>query len=202
LFGLPEAAGFALAGGSALVALGVVDRQTHDLDAFVAARPGTPPGDVRPLAAAFIAALTAEGWVVELGRDHDTFVRLVAMVDDETIEVDLAVDSPPLFPLQSVDGIPSLTAEDLAARKVLATLDRAEGRDFTDLWVLSERLGRIDCIQWAQRLDSGVIENDVADAFTRLGRIADDELPCASVDRSTVRAWFAEWVSELRRSTA
>lgn len=38
LFGLPESAGFAMAGGSALVALGVIDRPTRDLDAFVAAR--------------------------------------------------------------------------------------------------------------------------------------------------------------------
>lgn len=38
LFGVPEAAGFALAGGSAIVSLGLVDRQTRDIDAFVAAR--------------------------------------------------------------------------------------------------------------------------------------------------------------------
>lgn len=40
LFGLPESPGFALAGGSALVLLGVIDRPTRDLDAFVAARAG------------------------------------------------------------------------------------------------------------------------------------------------------------------
>ena len=61
LFDLPDSGGFALAGGSALVALGVVDRLTRDLDAFIAAEPGNPPGDVRPLAASFTAALAAEG---------------------------------------------------------------------------------------------------------------------------------------------
>jgi len=133
LFELPDSDRFALAGGSALVALGIVDRLTRDLDAFIAAEPRNPPGDVRPLARSFTAALTTEGWTVEFVRDHVTFARLLTTLDDETIEVDLAVDSPPLFPLQQVDGIPTLRAEDIAARKILAILDRSEGRDFTDL---------------------------------------------------------------------
>ena len=201
LFDLPDSDGFALAGGSALVALGVVDRLTRDLDAFIAAEPGNPPGDVRPLATSFTAALAAEGWTVVLVRDHVTFARLLATLDDETIEVDLAVDSPPLFPLQQVDGIPALTAEDLAARKVLAILDRTEGRDFTDLWALSTRLGRAECIAWAQQLDSGVSEHDVADAFARLDRLDDDELPCIPAERSAARDWFTGWTSELRPTT-
>ena len=132
-----------------------------------------------------------------LVRDHVTFARLLATLDHETIEVDLAVDSPPLFPLQQVDGIPALTAEDLAARKFLAILDRTEGRDFTDLWALSTRLGRAECFAWAQQLDTGVSEHDIADPFARLGRLGDDELPCSVVDRAAVRTSFVEWISEL-----
>ncbi len=52
LFALPEARGFALARGSALLALGTIDRPTRDIDAFVSAKPETPPGDVGPLVAA------------------------------------------------------------------------------------------------------------------------------------------------------
>jgi hypothetical protein len=200
LFGLPDSDGFALAGGSALVALGVVDRLTRDLDAFIAAEPGNPPGDVRPLATSFTAALAAEGWTVELVRDHVTFARLLATLGEETIEVDLAVDSPPLFPLQQVDGIPALTAEDLAARKILAILDRTEGRDFTDLWALSTRLGRAECVGWAQQLDS-VSEHDIADAFHRLKRLGDDELPCIPAERQATRVWFTSWTTELRPPT-
>lgn len=50
LFGLAEARGFVLAGGSALVAHGAVDRETRDIDAFVQALPTQPPGDVTALA--------------------------------------------------------------------------------------------------------------------------------------------------------
>lgn len=46
LFSLPEAAGYALAGGAALVVQQIVDRDTRDLDAFIAATPGPSPGTV------------------------------------------------------------------------------------------------------------------------------------------------------------
>lgn len=198
LFGLPESAGFALAGGSALVALGVIDRPTRDLDAFVAAHAGDPPGDVGPLATALDAALIGSGWGVEVVRRHQTFVRLVASNGDESIEVDLAVDSPPTFPVQMVDGIPVLASQDLGARKVLAVLDRAEGRDFTDLWILAREHGRAEIIVWARQLDAGVTTGQIAAAFDHLDRLHDDELPCEGPDRSAVRAWFASWSERLR----
>ena len=102
-----------------------------------------------------------------------------------------------MFPLQQVDGIPALAAEDLAARKILAILDRTEGRDFTDLWARSARLGRAECVGWAQQLDNGVSEHDVAESFTRLERLGDDELPCLPPKRAAVRTWFVGWIHEL-----
>lgn len=200
LFGLPESAGFALAGGSALVALGVIDRPTRDLDAFVAAQREDPPGDVSPLVDAFESALAGHGWSVEVIRRHTTFARFVATFDGGTIEIDLAVDSPPLFPIEHVDEVPTLAPEDLAARKVLAVLDRAEGRDFTDLWTLAQRCGRDECIAWAQQLDPGVTDTSVAHAFDQLARLRDDELPCPAREQPDVRQWFAEWSRELRRN--
>ncbi len=198
LFGLPESTGFALAGGSALVALGVIDRPTRDLDAFVAARAGDPPGDVGPLAATFSATLAGAGWDVEAVRQHQTFVRLVASRDDDSIEVDLAVDSPPIFPVEVVNGIPTLAPQDLAARKVLAVLDRAEGRDFTDLWTLAREHGQTETIAWVRQLDDGVSASQIAAAFDQLTRLRDDELPCESSDRPIVREWFTTWSEHLR----
>jgi len=199
LFGLPESAGFALAGGSALVALGVIDRPTRDLDAFVAAQHEDPPGDVSPLVDAYESALVGHGWSVEVIRRHATFARLVATLDGGTIEIDLAVDSPPLFPIGHVDDVPTLAPEDLAARKVLAVLDRAEGRDFTDLWVLSRRFSTDECIAWARQLDNGVDHGEIANAFGRLNRLHDDELPCRLRDRPAVRRWFEDWGEALAR---
>lgn len=197
LFALPEAQGFALAGGSALLALGAIGRATRDIDAFVAARPETPPGDVGPLVAALCSRLLAGGWAVTVDRELVTFARLVARRDDEAVEVDLAVDSPPLFPLEVVNGLPVLSGQDLAARKVLAILDRAEGRDFTDLRALAERYSQAECIRWAKELDAGIRTADIARAFTKLERLRDAELPCPPEAVSPVRTWFARWSTDL-----
>ena len=57
LFDLPEATGYALAGGAALIIRKVVTRETRDLDAFIGARPGPDPGTVDALANALLGAL-------------------------------------------------------------------------------------------------------------------------------------------------
>lgn len=197
LFELPEARGFALAGGSALLALGTIDRPTRDIDAFVAAKAETPPGDVGPLVAALRVRLLAEGWAVTIDREFVTFARLVVTRDGDAVEIDLAVDAPPLFPLEVIDGLPVLSGPDLAARKVLATLDRAEGRDFTDLRALAERYSQAECIRWAHDLDAGVRTSDIAGAFTKLTRLGDADLPCRAEAVPSLRTWFGEWSTDL-----
>ncbi len=54
---LPEAEGFALAGGAALILRGIVDRCTHDLDFF-----GTAKEPVAALAAATERAVDTAGF--------------------------------------------------------------------------------------------------------------------------------------------
>jgi hypothetical protein len=73
LFSLPEAAGYALAGGAALVVQQIVDRDTRDLDAFIAATPGPAPGTVDLLADAFTQAAPRAGWTLQTIRRHPTF---------------------------------------------------------------------------------------------------------------------------------
>lgn len=62
LFALPEAEGFALAGGAALLAHGTIERPTRDIDAFAGAKAGPTPGDVRPLSHALATPLSEDGW--------------------------------------------------------------------------------------------------------------------------------------------
>ncbi len=197
LFDLPEARGFALAGGSALLALGTIDRPTRDIDAFVAATAETPPGDVGPLAAALRNRLLADGWSVTIDRELTTFARFIVTRDGDAVEIDLAVDSPPLFPLEVVDDLPVLSGPDLAARKVLAILDRAEGRDFTDLKALAEQFSKDDCIRWALQLDDGIRTSDVAAAMAKLERLQDADLPCSPMVAPSLRGWFGRWTADL-----
>ncbi|MGH1506352.1 MAG: nucleotidyl transferase AbiEii/AbiGii toxin family protein [Acidimicrobiales bacterium] len=198
LFSLPEAAGYALAGGAALLAAGTIDRPTRDLDAFIAATPTQPPGDVTTLAATLIETLEANGWTVTIVRRHQTFHRLNAARHDDWVEIDLAVDSPRLFPTTTIDGIPMLDPRDLAARKILAILDRAEGRDFTDLEALQRDHPSTAIIDWARQLDPGLAHTDIARAFEQLERLDDSELPTA--DPAATRRLFDEWADELQKA--
>ena len=141
LFSLPGATGFALAGGTALLLSGAIERPTRDIDAFMAAQPGIDHGNVQPLADELAAAL--------------------------------------------------------AARKILAILDRAEGRDFTDLHTLSQRHQRDGIIAWAQQLDAGLTASAITHSFSHLDRLDDSELPTEEPD--VIRDVFADWSRELRR---
>lgn len=197
LFSLPTASHFVLAGGSALVVHGAIRRPTRDIDAFVAATAQTPPGDVTPLATELQSNLEAAGWTITIIRSHPTFTRLIATDDTTSVEVDLAVDSPPLFPVKVIDDLPVLATQDLAARKVLAIIDRAEGRDFTDLDALQHALGRDNCVRWAQQLDSGITTSAIAQGFTSINRLADSELPTSSP--ASTRKTFSDWTHELNQ---
>ena len=104
LFDLPEAEGYALAGGAALILRQVITRETADLDAFIAARPGPDPGSVDALAETFATTAQRFGWTVETARRNPTFCRYFVTSGEDRTEVDLAVDSPPLELPEVVDG--------------------------------------------------------------------------------------------------
>jgi hypothetical protein len=197
LFSLPGAAGYALAGGAALVVQQIVDRDTRDLDAFIAATPGPAPGTVDLLADAFTEAAQRAGWSLQTIRRHPTFCRFILHRDDDIVELDLAVDSTLLEPPRAIDGIPVLTPLDLAARKVLAIIDRLEARDYTDLYALAHLVGQQICIDSALSMDAGLSINAIAEAFERVDRIPDDRFPDRATDAATTRRFFTTWSHDL-----
>ena len=198
LFDLPEANGYALAGGAALILRRVITRETNDLDAFIAARPGPDPGTVDALAEAFAAAAVGREWIVETARRNATFCRYFIMSGEERTEVDLAVDSPPLAPPEAIDGLPVLTSLDLAGRKVLAIIDRLEARDYTDLHALAGIVGRHTCIEVAMSMDAGLRTSHIADAFERVATISDPRFPPGTEDPSLIKTYFLDWADTLR----
>lgn len=123
---LPESGQFALAGGAALIVVGVVERPTSDLDFFV-----PYPENVSGLLDAAHAALEAAGMEVERTAEGPTFARLQVSAGGDTTQVDLASDYRLRPPTVTEDGL-VLTEEELAADKVLALAARAEPRDFVD----------------------------------------------------------------------
>ena len=84
---LPESGQFALAGGAALIVVGVVERPTNDRDFFA-----PYPQHVSGLVDAAQAALEAAGMEVERTAEEPTFARLQVSVGGDTTQVDLASD--------------------------------------------------------------------------------------------------------------
>jgi hypothetical protein len=88
-FELPEASDFLLA-GAALIATGLSERATQDLDFFG----GDLATGITVAADALEAACIARGWAVTRVHDSTTFRRIVVQDGNEELLVDLAVDSP------------------------------------------------------------------------------------------------------------
>lgn len=94
---------------------------------------------------------------------------------------------------------PTLAPEELAGRKLLALLGRAEARDFTDVCVLAQRFDKQEFVTRAAEVDSGFDERVLAQMMAALGRFSDDELPATLDQVPLIRAFFAEWAQELAR---
>jgi hypothetical protein len=151
-FTLPGSAGFAVAGGAALIARGLIARPTKDVDLFL-----IEPGDstVGAAAASFEAAMDNRGWSHWRVLDQQDFVRLSISDGREDLIIDLGRDSPATQTPAITDLGPTLSARDLAARKTLALFGRAQARDFADVYALAQRFGRDRLLAWAAEDDAG-----------------------------------------------
>jgi hypothetical protein len=190
-FALPEAESFLLAGGLALLAQGMSDRPTQDMDAFT-----SRPGDVQRARVAFEGGAKARGWVVEVRQSTATFVRMNVHGQDSLL-VDLALDSPPgLAPSISVLG-PTFDPDELAARKLLALFDRAMPRDFVDVFVVTRSRAQQEMLDLARELDPGLETAVLAVAMRRLSAYRDEDIPIDLARLPEVRAFFNAWADAL-----
>lgn len=138
----------------------------------------------------------ARGWFVSRVRDGLSFCRLVVTGPDSLL-VDLALDAPPSRPPTfSVFG-PTIDLEELAGRKTLALFDRAEARDFTDVYALVQRYGKELLIARAAEVDMGFDTTVFAQMLGTLSRFDDSELPITDDRTGELRAFFATWAIEL-----
>ncbi|MGW4402197.1 nucleotidyl transferase AbiEii/AbiGii toxin family protein [Amycolatopsis nivea] len=173
-FELPQSDGFLLAGGAALLAQQLTTRPTQDLDFF--ASPGH--GDVPHARDAFESAAHARGWQVSRVRDASTFCRLVVL-GPESLVVDLALDAGPTLPPTLTFLGPTFDREELAGRKVVALFDRAEARDFTDVYALSATYSKDLLLTRAAQQDPGFDTSVFAQMLGSLSRFGDRDLPIA-----------------------
>lgn len=188
---LPEAQGFVLAGGAALVLRGDIDRATRDLDLFT-----TAASDVALIVDPLEARLSEAGLAVERVRVTDTFVRLLVADEADQTEIDLARDSR-LLPTEQTELWPTLAPEELAIDKVLALFDRAEARDFADLADVVDRWGLEHLCNRAKEKDEGFDLQIFIEQLARFDRLPVREFQLPPDSISALRQTVAEWRQAL-----
>jgi hypothetical protein len=194
--------GFALGGGNALIAHGVIDRATQDVDVF-----SDEQGGVAAAADAVDAALCEAGFGTER-RDEtaslaDIFYGIgeglaewiVTAPGGEQMLLQLAYFDRARKPVV-MDVGPVLDLEDVVGGKMCALASRVEPRDYVDVAAALGRYSREQMIGFARRLDPGLTDSDFADAARRLDQWGDRVLApfgLSPEDVALLRERFASW---------
>jgi len=132
--------GFALAGGHAVAAHGILDRPSEDVDLF---SDWQRRADFPKAVDAVIAAYENEGFQVAVDLRVDTFARLHVSQDsapDEQHRVELVANWRGQPPVEMQIG-PVLHPDDVMAGKMDALYNRAAARDFLDIDAASPGAG-------------------------------------------------------------
>ena len=191
-FSLQSSRGFVLAGGGALLASGLSIRPTQDLDFFGS------PGQVSVSLALdqFLDAIQQQNWDYELLSHANDFAR-VRVIGSAVLVVDLAIDVAPRFPVAQTPVGPVFSPLELAGRKLLALFDRAEARDFVDVYVLSRKFGNQKVFDAATQIEVSLNKQILARMMNALDRFSDDELPIDHSEVGALRKYFANWAKDL-----
>jgi hypothetical protein len=179
---LPRADGLALAGGGAMLAHRLVDRQTQDVDMF------TPEDDVPALADALSAVLEFDGFLVIVEAHTSTYVRLtVTDPSGRACKVELARDAR-IRPSVRMDIGAVLHLEEIAADKVLALFGRAAARDFVDVAALRRKFPGERLLDLAAEKDPGFDRRYFAGALRSIGRLDNGDFTALGLSDADVAA--------------
>ncbi len=171
--------GFALGGGNALIAHGLITRPTQDVDLFTNEETG-----VEEAAGAVEAALRDAGFAADREDMTAGLADLFDGMGDGLAEWTVTGPGGERMMLQlayfdragqpvSMDVGPVLNLEDVVGGKVCALASRAEPRDYIDTAAALGVYTVEQVIGFARRLDPGLTERDFAEAGRRLDRWGD-----------------------------
>ncbi len=194
--------GFALAGGNALIAHGVIDRITQDVDLFTDEEHG-----VEAAAAAVEAALRAAGFDAEREDKTAGLADVFEGMGEGLAEWTITAPSGQQMMLQmayfdrarrpvTMEFGPVLDLEDAIGGKIGALATRAAPRDYLDTAAALKRYTVTELIGFATRLDPGLTDQDFADAARRLDQVEDGwfaSLGLSRRDVAALRERFTAW---------
>jgi hypothetical protein len=194
--------GFALAGGNALIAHGIVDRPTDDVDLFSNQEAG-----VEAAAQAVEDALVAAGFQADRRDQSGGLADIFEGMGEGLAEWIITAPGGQQTMLQmayfdrtrgpvTMDVGPVLDLEDLAGSKVCALASRVEPRDYVDTAAALRRYTPDQLITFARRLDPGLTRRDFADAGRQLDRMPDGVFARYGLgppDVARLREQFEKW---------
>jgi hypothetical protein len=194
--------GFALAGGNALIAHGVIDRPTDDVDLFSDQEAGVASAAEAVEGALREAGFRAErlGSASELGDIFEGMGEglaewIITAPGGQRTMLQMAYFDRTRGPV-TMDVGPVLDLDDLAGWKLVALVNRAEPRDYVDTAAALEHYSVGELIGFAKRLDPGLDDRDLAEAGRRLDRMPDRVFAVYKLDRQAIirlRKRFADW---------
>jgi Nucleotidyl transferase AbiEii toxin, Type IV TA system len=194
--------GFALGGGNALLAHGIITRPTQDVDLF-----SNREGSVEAAASSVEAALRAAGLVADRrdqtegladifpGMGEGLAEWIVTGADGQQMLLQMAYFDRDREPV-AMDLGPVLDIQDVAGGKVCALAGRVEPRDYADTAAMLHSYSPSQLIAFARRLDPGLTDRDFADAGRRLDQMPDEAFRRVGLSRPDIarlRARFADW---------
>jgi nucleotidyltransferase AbiEii toxin of type IV toxin-antitoxin system len=194
--------GFALGGGNALMAHGVVNRFTADVDLFT-----DEESSVAAAAESVEKALRGAGFGTErhdkasglgdifYGLGDGLAEWIVTAPGGEQMMLQMAYFDRSRRPVVMEIG-PVLDLEDVVGGKACALASRVEPRDYVDIAAALERYTVEQIIGFARRLDPGLTDRDFAEAAERLGQWGDGvfaSFGLGSDEIAGLRERFAVW---------
>jgi len=196
--------GFALAGGHAIAAHGILERPSEDVDLFA---DWQRRADFPTAVDEVIAAYRADGLDVQVDLRLDTFARL-HITDpgqpDRQHRVELVANWRAQPPVQ-MDVGPVLHPDDVMAGKMDALYNRAAARDFLDVdaAITSGRYTLDQLCDLAHDADAGFDRQLFAAMLGRIDRLDDEDfteygvgLEYVAVLRQRVKNWRAGLVRD------
>jgi len=186
---------YALGGGLAVVAHGMLDRPTEDVDLF-----STKGAVAREAAERISAALEADGLRVRVDIAVEDFARLlVDIADAGTVKLELVRDYRVHPPVRLAIG-PVLHPDDAVANKMGALFGRWYPRDYLDVDAALTRYTRSQLIELAVARDPGFDLPHFRDALAELDRLPDSAFASYGItadDIVAMRQRFSAWSAEL-----
>lgn len=193
---------FALGGGNALIAHGIITRATEDVDLFTDDESAVGAAAELVEAALLVAGLGVEREDKAAGL-ADVFPGMgdglaewiVAEPGGRQVSLQMAYFDRSRDPVM-MDVGPVLAIEDVLGGKVCALAGRFEVRDYVDTAAAMDRYSVAELVGFARRLDPGLIDRDFADAGRRLDRLSDARFSrygLSQFDVAGLREKFSVW---------